>query len=88
MALHNDANHPGRNGADRSADRRDAGHRASPDIAPDPRRKRPPWILGLARALLRTPQQLSPRQRRWALLRAIAIETPPSGSRGRDPDTL
>jgi hypothetical protein len=34
------------------------------------------WMLNLVRALLRTPERLSRRQRRWALLRAVAAETP------------
>lgn len=34
------------------------------------------WMMNLVRALLRTPEQLSRRQRRWALLRAVAAERP------------
>lgn len=36
------------------------------------------WMRNLVRALGRTPERLTRRQRRWALLRAVAAETPRS----------
>lgn len=34
------------------------------------------WRRALARLLARRPEQLSPRRRRWSLLRALAADTP------------
>jgi hypothetical protein len=33
------------------------------------------WMMGIARAISRAPREPTPRQRRWAMLRALAAET-------------
>ncbi|WP_200235323.1 hypothetical protein [Thiohalocapsa halophila] len=73
LPRYDEAYHPGQQGGEQqAADAREADHEPR-DAGRGPRG----WVRGLARALLRTaPQQPSPRQRRWALLREAAAQTP------------